>query len=121
MYYRIRIKIALERCFFFLFLFICQNFLTQYGYISSSRSGNHDFSIAIRKFQEFFGLKISGILDSSTVNHMKKPRCGVPDVSEGGRFRRYVTGGKWSKTHLTYFVQPGQDLPKVSIENHGKH
>lgn len=47
---------------------------------------------------------------------MKKPRCGVPDVSEGGRFRRYVTGGKWSKTHLTYFVQPGQDLPQVSIE-----
>ena len=52
---------------------------------------------------------------------MKKPRCGVPDVSEGSRFRRYATGGKWSKTHLTYYVQPGQDLPQVSIENHGKH
>ena len=92
----------------------CQKFLNQYGYISSSRSGNHDVSTAIRKFQQFFGLEVSGILDASTVNLMKKSRCGVPDESEERRMRRYITVSKWSKTHLTYYVRPGQDLPHVS-------
>lgn len=87
-------------------------FLGQYRYLSSSRSGNHDVATAIRNFQEYFGLEVSGILDASTVTLMKKPRCGVPDVSEGGaRKRRYATASKWSKTHLTYYVQPGDDLP----------
>lgn len=92
-----------------------KKFLNQYQYISSTRSGNHDVSKAIRKFQVFFGLKVSGILDTETINLMKKPRCGVPDSIEGaGHMRRYATQGKWSKTQLTYYVQPGQDLPHVS-------
>ena len=42
---------------------------------------------------------------------MKKPRCGDPDYSgDGNRERRFVTQGQWSKKHLTYYVQPGQDL-----------
>ena len=46
---------------------------------------------------------------------MKKPRCGVPDDSgDDKRKRRYATTGRWSKNHLTYYVQPGQDLPQVS-------
>ncbi|KAM7433598.1 the peptidase M10A [Porites harrisoni] len=104
---------------FFLDAAVCEDdqtmalkFLNQYQYISSTRSGNHDISKAIRKFQVFFGLKVSGILDTETINLMKKPRCGVPDSIEGaGRMRRYATQGKWSKNQLTYYVQPGQDLP----------
>ena len=54
-------------------------------------------------------------MDTETINLMKKPRCGVPDSIEGaGRMRRYATQGKWSKNQLTYYVQPGQDLPHVS-------
>ena len=56
-------------------------------------------------FQEYFGLRVSGILDASTVNLMKKPRCGVPDANEGVRMQRYATLGKWSKKNLNYFVQ----------------
>ena len=67
-------------------------------------------------FQEYFGLRVSGILDASTVNLMKKPRCGVPDANEGVRMQRYATLGKWSKKNLNYFVQPGQDLPHVSYK-----
>ena len=102
--------------FFFLFFFFVQKYLNEYGYVSFSRSGNHDVSTAIRMFQEYFGLRVSGILDASTVNLMKKPRCGVPDANEGVRMQRYATLGKWSKTNLNYFVQPGQDLPHVSYK-----
>ena len=95
---------------------VFQKFLGQYGYISSLRSGNHDVTTAIQRFQEFYGLPVSGKLDDPTVRLMKKPRCGVADPNgDGKRMRRYAIGGKWGKTHLTYFVQPGQDLPHVSI------
>ena len=102
--------------FFFFSCFFFQKYLNEYGYVSFSRSGNHDVSTAIRMFQEYFGLRVSGILDASTVNLMKKPRCGVPDANEGVRMQRYATLGKWSKKNLNYFVQPGQDLPHVSYK-----
>lgn len=105
--------------FIIIIIFFFQKFLNEYGYVSFSRSGNHDVSTAIRMFQEYFGLRVSGILDASTVNLMKKPRCGVPDANEGVRMQRYATLGKWSKKNLNYFVQPGQDLPHVSYKRIG--
>lgn len=86
-------------------------FLSQYHYISTSRSGNHNVDLAIRRFQRFAGLKVTGKLDLATIDQMKKPRCGLPDdVAGGGRVRRYKTGPKWSKKSLTYFVEYGDDL-----------
>ena len=70
-----------------------QKFLNQYHYISTSRSGNHNVELAIRRFQRFAGLKVTGKLDRATIMQMKKPRCGLPDdEEEGGRVRRYTTG-----------------------------
>ena len=67
---------------------------------------------AIKNFQRFAGLKVTGRLDRATVTLMKKPRCGMPDdVAARSRVRRYKTGSKWRKTHLTYFIQHGRDLP----------
>ncbi|XP_078363838.1 matrilysin-like [Oculina patagonica] len=85
-------------------------FLSQYHYISPSRSGNHDVETAIRKFQEFTGLPVTGELDEATIAQTKKPRCGMPDVDEEGRVKRYKTGSKWNKKDLTYFVEYGADL-----------
>ena len=34
---------------------------------------------AIVNFQEFIGLKRTGILDEETIEMMKRPRCGNPD------------------------------------------
>jgi len=50
---------------------------------------------------------------------MKKPRCGMPDVVElsGGGFgweKRYATGTKWGKKHLTYYVEHGADLSRAT-------
>ena len=41
---------------------------------------------------------------------MKKPRCGDADVDGEGRVRRYNVASKWSKSHLKYYIQHGQDL-----------
>jgi hypothetical protein len=62
---------------------------------------------ALKRFQEFNRLPVTGILDKSTVNLMLKPRCGLPDlvVSEG-LVRDYVySGKKWGKLALTYYIQ----------------
>jgi len=89
-------------------------YLSQFHYISPSRSGNHDVKTAIENFQRFAGLPVTGEVDQATVRQMKKPRCGMPDVDDGGmRIRRYKLGRKWSKKHLTYFVEYGRDLSKA--------
>ena len=99
-----------------LFLLL-QNFLNQYHYLSSSRSGNHDVDSAIEHFQRFAGLKVTGRLDSATIRLMKTPRCGMPDDAAGSdRMRRYKTGSKWRKPSLTYFIQFGRDLPQQDQE-----
>ena len=67
---------------------------------------------AIKKFQEFTGLPVTGKLDEATIAKMKAPRCGMPDINEFGRVKRYSTGPKWNKKDLTYYVRYGADLPK---------
>merc|ERR1711909_67461 len=87
------------------------NYLSQYHYISPSRSGNHDVKTAVENFQRFAGLPVTGQIDAATIKQMKKPRCGMPDVDDDGlRIRRYKLGSKWGKKHLTYFVEYGRDL-----------
>lgn len=104
-------------------IFFCnflKKYLQSYHYISSTRSGNHDFTTAVRHFQHFMNLPVTGDVDRATLNMMRKPRCGVPDVEDGTfntRKRRFsVFGSKWSKTHLTYYLQHGQDLPRATQE-----
>lgn len=105
------------RRFSILLPLLLQNFLNQYHYLSTSRSGNHDVESAIKHFQRFAGIKVTGRLDSATIRQMKKPRCGMPDDAAGSdRVRRYKTGSKWRKTSLMYYIQFGQDLPQGTQE-----
>ncbi|XP_005998658.2 collagenase 3-like [Latimeria chalumnae] len=55
----------------------------------------------IRQMQDFFGLQVTGKLDSKTLEMMKKARCGVPDVA----FYSIFPGDlKWKKNDLTYRI-----------------
>ncbi|XP_038674208.1 collagenase 3-like [Scyliorhinus canicula] len=66
------------------------------NYVSKSSLSNK-----IKKMQEFFGLEITGNLDSATMGIMEKPRCGVPDVAEYNHFPGTI---KWKKNKITYRI-----------------
>lgn len=82
-----------------------QEYLRQFYSDSSAPSvrsiqvKEQDFETVLKQMQEFFGLQVTGKLDTNTVEVMKKPRCGVTDVSNYGHF-----GGKpkWNKQLITY-------------------
>ncbi|XP_075404849.1 collagenase 3 [Tenrec ecaudatus] len=67
----------------------------------------------LREMQSFFGLKVTGQLDDNTLDIMKKPRCGVPDVGKYSVFPRTL---KWSKMDLTYrIVNHTPDLTPAEV------
>nr|XP_003415652.1 stromelysin-1 [Loxodonta africana] len=68
----------------------------------------------IQEMQKFLGLEVTGKLDSNTLEMMRKPRCGVPDV---GQFTTFPGSPKWRKTHLTYrIVNYTLDLPRDAVD-----
>ncbi|XP_014715508.1 collagenase 3 [Equus asinus] len=68
----------------------------------------------LREMQSFFGLEVTGKLDDNTLDIMKKPRCGVPDVGEYNVFPRTL---KWPKMNLTYrIVNYTPDLTHSEVE-----
>ncbi|XP_026799469.3 collagenase 3 [Pangasianodon hypophthalmus] len=59
-----------------------------------------EMSLKLGEMQQFFGLKVTGSLDAETLEMMKKPRCGVPDVA-AYRNRAFT----WSTNKLTYRIE----------------
>ncbi|XDV54569.1 hypothetical protein PO909_022825 [Leuciscus waleckii] len=55
----------------------------------------------MKEMQRFFGIKVTGTLNQETLEVMKKPRCGIPDVAAFSTF-----GGrpKWQTNKLTYMI-----------------
>ncbi|KAM6159391.1 interstitial collagenase [Rhynchocyon petersi] len=69
----------------------------------------------LKQMQEFFGLKITGKPDAETLNVMKQPRCGVPDVAP---FVLTEGNPRWEKTHLTYRIENyTPDLPRADVDH----
>ncbi|XP_048868143.1 matrix metalloproteinase-16-like [Brienomyrus brachyistius] len=106
--------------------FSVEAWLQRYGYLpptdprmSVLRSAQ-TMQSAIAAMQRLYGLNITGMLDRSTIDWMKKPRCGVPDQLGGAsrfnvRRRRYaLTGQKWQHKHITYSIK--NFTPKVGAE-----
>ncbi|XP_008688372.1 matrix metalloproteinase-27 isoform X2 [Ursus americanus] len=66
----------------------------------------------IREMQAFFGLTVTGQLDSNTLDIMKTPRCGVPDVGQYG----YTLPG-WGRYNLTYrIVNYTPDMTRADVD-----
>ncbi|KFV87416.1 Stromelysin-1 [Struthio camelus australis] len=55
----------------------------------------------IREMQSFFGLEVTGELNSQTLDVMKQPRCGIPDVRSYSTFPR---SPKWRREDVTYRI-----------------
>jgi predicted Zn-dependent protease len=67
---------------------------------------------ALKRFQAFNKLPVTGVLDKQTLNLMSRPRCGVPDFiisrkrSSVGEVEEFVaSGSKWDTINLTYRME----------------
>ncbi|XP_029654550.2 matrix metalloproteinase-17-like [Octopus sinensis] len=62
---------------------------------------------AIKKYQAFNGLEVTGVFDEETIKKMGSPRCGLPDY-EPGQSR---SDRKWLKNDLTWFIEKFSKTP----------
>ncbi|XP_061106457.1 matrix metallopeptidase 30 [Conger conger] len=78
------------------------------------RIGSDSLRERLQSMQEFFGLEVTGKLDSNTLEVMKKPRCGVADINRYGHFRGKP---KWEKKRVTYRItQYTQHLRQKEVD-----
>ncbi|XP_065116987.1 collagenase 3 [Paramisgurnus dabryanus] len=71
-------------------------------------------SLRLKEMQTFFGLKVTGKLNEETLEVMKKPRCGVPDVAAYSVFEGDY---KWKKNDLTYRIENyTPDMTKADVD-----
>ncbi|KAK2870923.1 hypothetical protein QQF64_002021 [Cirrhinus molitorella] len=99
---------------------IAVSYLTQlYGLpkqtSSSTETRSSSISLRLKEMQQFFKLKVTGKLDDETLEVMKKPRCGVPDVAAYSTFQGDY---KWKKHDLTYRIENyTPDLSKAEVDD----
>ncbi|GAA6106096.1 matrix metalloproteinase-9-like [Tachysurus ichikawai] len=98
---------------------IADNYLERFGYKripdNSGRQGAVSNSKALRRLQNQLGLEETGELDQPTIDAMKKPRCGVPDVRNYQTFDRDL---KWDHNEVTYRVlNYSPDLDASTIDD----
>lgn len=55
---------------------------------------------AVRRFQKFAGLPVTGSVDELTADKLNQPRCGLPDLSGLGEFT--TSGRKWATNNIRY-------------------
>ena len=68
-----------------------EEYLTNFGYLpqSSLETGamrsEQQFRDAVKNLQFFAGINVTGEVDTDTKELIKKPRCGVSDVTHSGK------------------------------------
>lgn len=84
---------------------LAESYLNRFGYIDRlHRSGFQSMvstSKALKRMQRQMGLEETGELDKPTLDAMKQPRCGVPDVAN---YRTFDGDLKWDHHDITYRI-----------------
>ncbi|XP_053472980.1 72 kDa type IV collagenase [Ictalurus furcatus] len=69
----------------------------------------------LKKMQKFFSLPETGEIDQNTVEIMKKPRCGVPDVAN---YNFFPAKPKWQNNEITYrILGHSPDMDEETIDD----
>ncbi|KAI3714144.1 hypothetical protein L1987_72735 [Smallanthus sonchifolius] len=114
-------------------------YLSHFGYLSyqknhsvtNTKEDNFDEELetAIKSYQVYYHLNVTGTLDAPTVSKMVMPRCGFPDkethqhgdksLHTVSHYRFFLSRPKWpkGKTHLTYAFGsrfPARFMPPVT-------
>ncbi|XP_047321450.1 metalloendoproteinase 3-MMP-like [Impatiens glandulifera] len=100
-----------------------KQYLVKYGYMSpphvqtdSNNDGyfSDELEAAVKKYQVFFHLNVSGVLDSKTLSLMGTPRCGNSDHRAVQNEQHNITKSfyslshtKWDKVDLIFVIKPG--------------
>ncbi|XP_031493339.1 metalloendoproteinase 2-MMP-like [Nymphaea colorata] len=109
-----------------------KRYLQHFGYLDTvadigfSHVFDKDLEAAVKKYQAFFSLNATGILDTATVHQLIQPRCGVPDIIKDpapAKFHRInVTGNSSSSLYgLTNSCWPPSSrrlLYNISLNEH---
>uniref|UniRef100_A0A8D0KZD8 Matrix metalloproteinase-9 n=1 Tax=Strix occidentalis caurina TaxID=311401 RepID=A0A8D0KZD8_STROC len=98
---------------------LAESYLLRFGYTTEAeeKMGSKHVSLAkaLRKMQKQLGLEETGQLDAGTLEAMRAPRCGVPDV---GTFLTFEGDLKWDHMDLTYRVMNySPDLDRAVIDD----
>ncbi|XP_051950738.1 matrix metalloproteinase-9-like [Xyrauchen texanus] len=84
---------------------LADDYLKRYGYIDVlQKSGKQSVvskSKALKNLQRHLGLQETGTLDKRTIDAMKQPRCGVPDIRN---YQTFAGDLKWNHQDVTYKI-----------------
>ncbi|ELK04255.1 Matrix metalloproteinase-9 [Pteropus alecto] len=96
---------------------LAEEYLYRYGYTKVAELSDNKQSLgrALRVLQRRLNLPVTGELDSATLEAMRAPRCGVPDL---GKFQTFEGDLKWHHQNITYWIQNySEDLPRDVIDD----
>uniref|UniRef100_A0A8C5CVP7 Matrix metalloproteinase-9 n=1 Tax=Gadus morhua TaxID=8049 RepID=A0A8C5CVP7_GADMO len=84
---------------------MADKYLKRFGYLETlQRSGFQSLvstSKALKTLQKRMGLEETGLLDKTTLDTMKRPRCGVPDIRS---YQSFDGDLKWDHNDVTYRI-----------------
>ncbi|XP_076964412.1 uncharacterized protein LOC143387646 [Callospermophilus lateralis] len=78
-----------------------QHYLKRFYLHDSKEKDDNSLEFKLKEMQKFFGLPVTGRLNSHIIEIMQKPRCGVPDVAEYSLFPKRQ---KWTSRIVTYRI-----------------
>ncbi|XP_049635156.1 matrix metalloproteinase-9 [Suncus etruscus] len=94
---------------------LAEEYLFRYGYTRLAELNQDQIGSALKRLQQRLSLPVTGELDSATLEAIKTPRCGVPDL---GRFQTFEGDLKWHHHNITYWIQNySEDLPRDIIDD----
>ncbi|TKS77530.1 Matrix metalloproteinase-9 [Collichthys lucidus] len=96
---------------------LAENYLNKFGYMDTTKRSGFQSMVstakALKAMQKQMGLEETGELDKPTIEAMKRPRCGVPDV---GNYKTFDGDLKWDHHDVTYRITrytPDMDISLI--------